>query len=415
MKKGILLLLLLWACFGQAYAQNAENPAVTLYTGLATGSRVTLNVTAPTGSYKLDLGDENVIDVNSGMYQGKMTGSNIKIYGNITQLVPNNCLVDSIKINTNKLTLLNLASNSLAKLTLPESNELTSLSLERNKLTSITFPAELPAIETLNLKSNQLFVFPATKMPKLSVLIAGSNLFEKLELTGFVKLRSIRVSGCKLTTLSIPKMCVELHAEKNQLNFDENYFTNFSQLNSMRLSYNKVERINVTNCPALKEIEFRDNGIQSFTIDGNMPNLNYVDLRSGKLTADMLDAIYTALPSVTKGTIKVTGTLGAENAHGDIATSKGWKIDIAGIPGIPTGVVGNVAEEVWLSFDALSKQLHVANYFAVSSVRLYAVSGAVAASFVPASVINLSAFGSGVYFVEVLTKNNEKLALKIIL
>ena len=391
---------------------DEHTPAISLSTTLTAGSRISLNVTSATGSYRLDLGDGNQIEVSSGMYRGKVVGNEIKIYGQVTAVAASSCKIKGVTVNTHDLTLLNLTDNLLTEFTLPANNQLASLSLQGNRLKEMVLPATLPALSTLNIKGNKFTALPSTDMPSLAILIAGNNLFETLELQSYTHLQSIRVANCKLTQLMLPASCTELHAEKNLLNFPEDYFMAFPALQSLRLSSNKVRALNVTACPKLKELELKDNGMQRLTID-DLPSLNYVDLRTNLLSATLLDAVYQALPSVARGSVKVTGNAEAADAHGYIATDKGWKIDVVGLPKEPTGIDHPAAMCLQTVYDGYTNQLYITDASAVASIELYAESGAKLGSLKAEPVVDFSHLAKGLYLVGIRTTNGEKKMVKI--
>jgi hypothetical protein len=65
----------------------------------------------------------------------------------------------------------------------------------------------------------------------------------------------------------------------------------------------------------------------STTITGTMSNAKVsIDYNNCNLSATALDAIYTALPTVSAKTIKITSNWGAATDTPSIATAKGWTV-----------------------------------------------------------------------------------------
>ena len=276
-------------------------------------------------------------------------------------------------------------------------------------------PVELPKLKMLSLKGNQLTELPAVKMPELKTLMAGNNAFAKLDLTAYAKLQSIRLNNCKLTELFIPMSCTELHAENNQLTFAGQDFSGYNVLKTLRLSKNKIESFKVTSCGALKELELKQNGLKTLVL-GELPALNYVDLRVNLLSSTMLDAVYEALPTVTRGTIKVINNEEADKAHGYIATDKGWNIDVIGQPKEDTGVSQETFEDLLISYDPINKQIVTLKPHETTSLKLYAVSGVLVQELnvnaVSNSVLHMS---HGTFIVVATATNGRQQVLKIML
>ena len=404
-----------WGLFTHIEALVEDTSVVNFVTELVAGDRISMNVTSPSGKYQLDLGDGNLVEVPSGFYRGKVAGSYIKVYGDVTAVVASGCKIKSAKVNRDNLTLLNLNDNALVEFELPKSDLLTSLALQGNKLTRLVLPVELPKLKMLSLKGNQLTELPAVKMPELKTLMAGNNAFAKLDLTAYAKLQSIRLNNCKLTELFIPMSCTELHAENNQLTFAGQDFSGYNVLKTLRLSKNKIESFKVTSCGALKELELKQNGLKTLVL-GELPALNYVDLRVNLLSSTMLDAVYEALPTVTRGTIKVVNNEEADKAHGYIATDKGWNIDVIGQPKEDTGVSQETFEDLLISYDPINKQIVTLKPHETTSLKLYAVSGELVQELnvnaVSNSVLHMS---HGTFIVVATATNGRQQVLKIML
>lgn len=388
---------------------SQTEPTITFYTALKPGKWFIINIISKKENIKIDLGDGVIKSITSGMYKGKVVGEKIRLYGDILKLAAANNSIVSVDIKTHDLVLLNLNSNDLTTFSLPQSDKLISLSLEQNKLTNIALPKKLPLLTTLNLKRNKLSIFNNVEIPELKMFIASNNLFDNLDLSMYTKLKSIRVSNCKLKTINIPTGVMELYADKNQLHLNENYFLPCKNIKSIRLNYNCIDRLCIKDCVKLNDFEVRDNSITWIKFS-NLPMLKYVDLRLGNLSAEILDSLYAALPVAISGNIKVKGNIESENAHGDIVTSKGWKIDVIGKL---SNILKTIILDQSITFDANAKELCIPNYLDVIKLNIYNAKGEKLFSDSPTKVFKFDNLKTGIYFIEIIKSNGSRTVEKV--
>lgn len=192
-------------------------------------------------------------------------------------------------------------------------------------------------------------------------------------------------------------------------------FSGYNVLKTLRLAKNKIESFKVTSCGALKELELKGNGLKTLVL-GELPALKYVDLRVNLLSSSMLDAVYEALPTVTRGTIKVIGNEEADKAHGYIATDKGWNIDVIGQPKVDSGVSQETFENLLISYDPINKQIVTLKPHETTSLKLYGVSGVLVQELnVNAASNSVLHMSHGTFIVVATATNGRQQVLKIML
>jgi Leucine-rich repeat (LRR) protein len=187
----------------------------------------------------------------------------------------------------------------------------------------------LVSITTLNVKLNNLESLNLSGLNKLKRLIASDNpALTSLEASTLTSLSSVRAENCALEQVSLPASITEFYAKGNKLTKLGEGTVSFPKLQRLRLPNNQITEFTVGECPLLNDLELDGNKLTSLTL-GSLPALKTLYLQKNLLSADALNKVYNALPSVS-GTIKVAENPGAEKAYGYIATDKGWKIDVPG-------------------------------------------------------------------------------------
>ncbi|MGV8095270.1 MAG: hypothetical protein AB2L24_25735 [Mangrovibacterium sp.] len=127
---------------------------------------------------------------------------------------------------------------------------------------------------------------------------------------------------------------VELSATGvSSLNLGEN-----ENLTNLYLDYNNITSLDVTLLKNLKFLNISYSGLTSLQLDENSNSmLTEVMVNNNNLSAEALDAIFTALPkpyflkskanlSTPVAVISFNGNPGSETCNPTIATEKGWKI-----------------------------------------------------------------------------------------
>lgn len=303
-------------------------PTIRLTTSGAVGTNYSFTIIGGTTPIQIDWGDGTLVSPTSTMVKGKKAGDEIKIYGDCLSFLATGAKITAITIDAPAMGMLSLADNELTTLDLSKTPAIESLNLQNNKLTSLDLHG-LVSITTLNVKLNNLESLNLSGLNKLKRLIASDNpALTSLEASTLTSLSSVRAENCALEQVSLPACITEFYAKGNKLTKLSEGAVSFPKLQRLRLPNNQITEFTVGECPLLNDLELDGNKLTSLTL-GSLPALKTLYLQKNLLSADALNKVYNALPSVS-GTIKVAENPGAEQAYGYIATDKGWKIDVPG-------------------------------------------------------------------------------------
>ena len=303
-------------------------PTIRLTTSGAVGTNYSFTIIGGTTPIQIDWGDGTLVSPTSTMVKGKKAGDEIKIYGDCLSFLATGAKITAITIDAPQMGMLSLADNELTTLDLSKTPAIESLNLQNNKLTSLDLHG-LVSITTLNVKLNNLESLNLSGLNKLKRLIASDNpALTSLEASTLTSLSSVRAENCALEQVSLPASITEFYAKGNKLTKLGEGAVSFPKLQRLRLPNNQITEFTVGECPLLNDLELDGNKLTSLTL-GSLPALKTLYLQKNLLSADALNKVYNALPSVS-GTIKVAENPGAEKAYGYIATDKGWKIDVLG-------------------------------------------------------------------------------------
>lgn len=150
-----------------------------------------------------------------------------------------------------------------------------------------------------------------------SVDVSGLRSLTQLDLSSNSDLTSLNISG--ITTLT------EIHLTETGLaSLTLQDLPDLTVLNTGGIS--SLESLSVSNCPQVATLNVWGSSLSSLSIS-NMPALATVDVTSGSCSDAELDAIFTALPTVSSGTIYVGGNPGSDDCDPSIAEAKGWTVD----------------------------------------------------------------------------------------
>ena len=308
--------------------RDLGEPTIRLTTSGAVGTNYSFTIIGGTTPIQIDWGDGTLVSPTSTMVKGKKAGDEIKIYGDCLSFLATGAKITAITIDAPAMGMLSLADNELTTLDLSKTPAIESLNLQNNKLTSLDLHG-LVSITTLNVKLNNLESLNLSGLNKLKRLIASDNpALTSLEASTLTSLSSVRAENCALEQVSLPASITEFYAKGNKLTKLGEGAVSFPKLQRLRLPNNQITEFTVGECPLLNDLELDGNKLTSLTL-GSLPALKTLYLQKNLLSADALNKVYNALPSVS-GTIKVAENPGAEKAYGYIATDKGWKIDVPG-------------------------------------------------------------------------------------
>lgn len=317
-----------WTIDVPGQENNLGEPTIRLTTSGAVGANYSFTIIGGTTPIQIDWGDGTLVSPTSTMVRGKKAGDEIKIYGDCLSFLATGAKITAITIDAPAMGMLSLADNELTTLDLSKTPAIESLNLQNNKLTSLDLHG-LVSITTLNVKQNNLESLNLSGLNKLKRLIASDNpALTSLEASTLTSLSSVRAENCALERVSLPASITEFYAKGNKLTKLGEGAVAYPKLLRLRLPGNDFAELTFGECPLLNDLELDGNKLTSLTL-GSLPALKTLYLQKNLLSADALNKVYNALPSVS-GTIKVAENPGAEKAYGYIATDKGWKIDVPG-------------------------------------------------------------------------------------
>jgi Secretion system C-terminal sorting domain len=232
---------------------------------------------------------------------------------------------------------LNLGGSDLTSIAITTYPALKKLTLEGNQLTDVSDFSNLLALEELNIQNNQITNLQLPPMPALRSLIAGSNGYPTIDLSGYPQLRVLAANNNTLTTIDFSNnpLLQQLIISQNAIATAD--FSMLSNLTSTTLGGNLFTEIDLSGSPLLNGIAFFDNpnlthvNLKSGTVSSinysnsayyNLPNLDYVCVDEGDVftynTAQLPNLVVTSYCSFTPGgdynTITGTATL---DANGD--------------------------------------------------------------------------------------------------
>ena len=253
------------------------------------------------------------------------------------------------------------------------SDNLTSLDVTQNKLLKILDCSGSYELETLDVSQNVNLIdlicedtglsrLDVTQLTKLEELDCSSNLLTSLDISQNLNLRDLDCAHNKLSKLDVTQLTKleELDCSNNDLKS-----LDISQnLNLVSLSCEdcNLSSLDVRKHTRLKELNCSCNKLSDLKISDNITET--LDCRSCGLSAETLDDLFNTLPDIseTKDKIKkvmVSGNPGAADCHPEIATKKGWKVDVEGKPLTPHIMVlttrKKVGDEIVLKIDAGSE------------------------------------------------------------
>ncbi|KGN91819.1 hypothetical protein HQ43_07010 [Porphyromonas canoris] len=188
-------------------------------------------------------------------------------------------------------------------------------------------------------KGARITALDVQKNNALEELVCDENKLTALDVRKNVKLEKLHCSENKLSTLDVRN-----NPELELLFCDYNSLTTLDvsknrKLEKLVCSGNKLAALDVSGNPELEFLHCENNK-ELTTLDIGSGIDDQLYSRGCKLGAEELDNIFRILPDVRgKGKEKkilVDNTPGAADCHPEIATKKGWTVDVKGKPLPPT-------------------------------------------------------------------------------
>lgn len=204
-------------------------------------------------------------------------------------------------------------------------------STNKSALTGLEL-GETPHLEVLMVENNPISSIDLSRVATLQEFSCKGSQTNSLQLPNSSSLKVLKCSGTPLTVLDLMQ---QVHLEQFVADRCESLkevdFSSLSKLTYISMEATSLTEIDLTACKALQTINLGFGQLSSLQLSPTQTSLRDIRLKQSQLSACALDSIYTALPQVTeRASILVEGNEGATTAHSDIATGKGWTIDVTG-------------------------------------------------------------------------------------
>lgn len=249
--------------------KNEKKASITLGYNLPKDTPLTFELET-NSTVMVDWGDGKPQDMgNKSMISGKLLGSKVRIYGEITSF---NC--ESTKAQTLDLSGAPLleeiycANNQLDRLSFAHNPNLKMIDCEKNRLTQINVTM-LEKLEKLLCSENQLASIDLTKNKKLKRLMATDNRISQLNLANNPLLNILNCSGNSLS---------QLHLQANEL------------LVQLIAGNNQLESIDLGTCTELERVVLKNNRLATIDLSKNT-SLQFMDLSNNQLHEVKLEAM----------------------------------------------------------------------------------------------------------------------------
>lgn len=225
-------------------------------------------------------------------------------------------------------------------------NGLTSLDVSQNKLLKELNCDDNPQIKTLDVSQNinltdlscantGLSELDVTKLTKLKDLDCSDNGLTSLDVSQNKALEDLVCNYNKLTTLDVSqnKALTYLYCSDNRIEtLDISQNLNLETLHCSDCALTALDASKLSN---LTTLDCSFNKIYDLKISASITNL--LNCQSCGLSAETLDALFDILPDVSERedgmkSVRVKGNPGVDDCHPEIATKKGWSVDVKGKP-----------------------------------------------------------------------------------
>lgn len=221
--------------------------------------------------------------------------------------------------------------------------KLQSVNLEKCKGLKKLLLSELSDLNSIEgLKScDQLSQLRLEKLPQITNLdISGNKTLKQiycydmpiktLALDGFSKLESLSLSSTEIASIDLNSLSslIELSCGSNLLtNLDVSNNTNLIHLACYS---NQLKRLDISKNSKLESLYCSYNKIENIILRDNL-KLDYLNMNDNNLSAETLNNIFTALPTVSssesnKPVLYIRGNSGSNTCDESIAINKGWTI-----------------------------------------------------------------------------------------
>lgn len=316
---------------------------------------------------------------------------------------------------------LSCGKNQIKELDLTGLNYIQYLFCYENQIETLDI-AHCKLIEELECSSNQIARLDLSKLSKATTIMCHTNRIQELDLSSCKRLqefscannqiKSLQLDACEslrglacgsnlLTELDVSQ-CAKLERLFCSVNPNLTKITflpgsALQQLSAMECGLTSLE---IPQSPQLTRLRLTKNPLQSLIL-GTCDKLNYLTVDQCALEPCEMNQLLEALPSITTGEIKVVGNPKVTTAKTDIATQKGWSIDVSGDGSGCTNSIDGIHESV-CSITTTPETIEVTTP-QQAHVVIYDMTGKAIASFTtePQQAQCIRLASAGIYFVSI--------------
>ena len=215
--------------------------------------------------------------------ENKLTELDVKSNTKLTHLECNKNQLTTLDLSKNtELTYINCADNQLTTLDLSKNTKLTFIDCRNNQLTNLALTNNTN-LETLHCRENQLTNLVLTNTTNLKNLQCQQNQLTTLDLSHTTNLEILNCDNNKLTALNLSKntALTEIFCDNNQLSA-----LDLSENTNLKILYcqqNQLTTLDLTNKTNLEDLYCDQNQLTTLDLSKNT-NLKFVDCHQNQLT-----------------------------------------------------------------------------------------------------------------------------------
>lgn len=169
-----------------------------------------------------------------------------------------NTIIQSLICNNNNLTQLNLANNL----------SLLEVSLAYNNISELN-PSENKILESLNCNNNKLNGIDISANIKLGYLNCSNNNINTIDISQNTNLRALDCDENPLTLLNLGKSQIDKMEFIGGLKNSTEFQLVGEKISEIRINDNRLDKLDVSKAPALKQIYCSNNNLNSLNIKNN--------------------------------------------------------------------------------------------------------------------------------------------------
>ena len=215
--------------------------------------------------------------------ENKLTELDVKSNTKLTYLECNKNQLTNLDLSKNtELTYINCSKNQLTALDLSNNTKLTYINCSENQLTTLNLGNNTNLI-TLYCHHNQLTALDLSKSTRLGALYCNNNQLTNLALTNTVNLTTIQCSNNQLTNLALTNTTSLKFLDCQQNQLTTLALTNTTSLITLYCQQNQLTALNLTNNTNLEDLYCDQNQLTTLDLSKNT-NLKLVDCDQNQLT-----------------------------------------------------------------------------------------------------------------------------------